>query len=104
MSRVGRYYRKHFGHHGRFHVAVLVTIVVVTYVVVPKIARLLDAASGYSPTYYEPKDFTRQLYLIQHGARSAATNPWTMIIEVVLIVLVVIVWMMVLPRGRVRRR
>jgi hypothetical protein len=104
MSRLGHSYRKHFGHHGRFHLAVLLTIVVVTYVLVPKIARLLDAASGYSPMYYEPKDFTRQLYMIQHGGHAPVVNPWTVITEVFLVLLVVIVWMVVLPRGGWRRR
>lgn len=102
MFRLRHRYHKHFGHHGRFHLTVLLTIVVVTYVVVPKIARLIDAASGYSPFYYEPKDLTRQLYIIEHGVRTTPVDPWQVIFEIFLVILVVVGWMMVLPRTRRR--
>src|SRR5438876_1196398 len=49
MMSLRRYYHRHFGHHERFHVAVILTIVIVAYVVVPVAVRYIDALQGYSP-------------------------------------------------------
>ena len=104
MVRLRHYYHKHFGRHGRFHFAVLLTLVVVTYVFVPWVARLFDALRGYNPIYpYDPKDFTRQDYLIRHGVQLPTAAPHNLLVSIVLILLVVIVWMTILPRGGARR-
>ena len=97
-------YRKRLGRHAHFHLAVLLTIVVVTYLLVPWIVSLIDAGRGYSPTDYEPKDFPRQEYLARHGLPVPVVAPWKLVLNIVLVFLVVIVWMTLLPPGGARRR
>ena len=43
-------------HHDRFHLAVLLTIVVLAYAGVPHVARFVESVGGYNPAHYEPKD------------------------------------------------
>ena len=100
MGRLRHYYQR----HGRYHVAVLLTIVVVTYLLVPWIANLIDASRGYNPFYYEPKDFARQDFIIRYGLPAPSISPWQLALNVVLVFAVVIVWLTVLPRGGARRR
>jgi len=96
LGRLRRYYHR----RGRFHLAVLLTIVVVTYVLVPWIVNLIDASRGYNPFYYEPKDFSRQDFLARHGVRPSSVSPWQAAVNVVLVFAVVVVWLTVLPRRR----
>src|SRR5947208_596662 len=49
MISLRRYYHRRFGHHERFHLAVILTIVVVAYVAVPRVVRYVDALQGYAP-------------------------------------------------------
>src|SRR5207247_10134361 len=58
-----RYYHRRFGYSERFHIAMIFTILVVAYVLVPPVVRFVEAISGYNPAYYEPKDFERQDWL-----------------------------------------
>jgi hypothetical protein len=82
----------------------LLTIVVVTYVAVPWIANFLDALRGYNPIYpYDPKDLTRQDWVSRHGGHVATATPGNLLVSIVLVLLVVLVWMTVLPRGGTRR-
>jgi len=105
MARLRHQYHKHFGRHGRFHFAVLLTIVVVTYVFVPWIARLVDAVRGYNPSFpYDPKDVTRQDWIIRQDVHASAVAPVNLILSFLLVLLLVIVWMTVLPRGGARRQ
>jgi hypothetical protein len=104
MARLRHHYHKHFGRHGRVHLAMLLTIVVVTYIVVPWVARFFDALRGYNPIHpYDPKDFTRQDWIIRQGVHLPAAAPGNLLVSVALILLVVIVWMTILPRGGTRR-
>jgi hypothetical protein len=98
-----RYYRRRFGRHARFHFACLLTIVVVTYLLVPWIVSVIDAGRAYSPFYYEPKDFTRQDFIVQHGVGRPPPSPWKTVVNVVLVFAVVVVWLTVIPRGGARR-
>ena len=98
MGRLRRYYQR----RGRFHFAVLLTIVVVTYLLVPWIVNLIDASRGYNPFYYEPKDFSRQDFLARHGLPASSMSPWKVAVNVVLVFAVVVVWLTVLPRRRSR--
>jgi len=83
----------------RFSVAVIVTIVAVTYLVVPWVVSIVDAGREYSPSYYEPKDQTRQEWILRHGLKPvAAVAPWQLVVNLGLIFLVVLVWVSVLPR------
>ncbi len=99
------YYHRHFGYHERFHFAVILTIVVVAWVVVPFVVRYIDALQGYAPAYYEPKDSARQEWLRQQGVPEAFTGiAWDVVVDVLLFVLVAIVWLTLVPtRARHRR-
>ena len=105
MMSLRRYYHRHFGYHERFHFAVILTIVVVAYVVVPFAVRYIDALRGYDPSYYEPKDSARQEWLRQQGVPAALTGlSWDIIVDVLLFILVAIVWLTLVPtRARHRR-
>jgi hypothetical protein len=104
MRRFRHYYHKHFGRHGRLHFAMLLTIVVVTYVFVPWLAQLVGSLRGYNPFYpYDPKDYTRQDWIIRHGVQLPIPSVGNLLVSIVLITLLVIVWMTVLPRGGARR-
>ena len=96
--------RRQLGRRGRFRLAVVLTLVVVTYLVVPWVTSLVEAMSGFGPTYYEPKDFARQTFIIHHELRGAPSPPWQVALNITLIFLVVLVWMTVLPLGGSRRR
>jgi hypothetical protein len=104
MPRFRHYYHKHFGRHGRLHLAMLLTIVVVTYVFVPWIAQIVNGLRGYDPFFpYDPKDNTRQDWIIRHGIQLPVAAPGHLVVSILLILLVVIVWMTILPGGRARR-
>src|SRR5262249_22318118 len=103
MGWLRHQYHKRFGRHGRFHLAVLLTIVVVTYVFVPWLAGLVDAIRGYGPAHYEPKDSTRQDNLTRPGSSPLPTTTGNLITDIVLVLLVVIVWMTIFSRGGVER-
>ena len=100
MGRLRHYYHKRFGRHGRLHFAALLTIVVVTYLLVPWIVNLIDAGRGYNPFYYEPKDGSRQDFIIRQGLPAPPVTPWKTVVNVVLIAAVVVVWLRLLPRRR----
>lgn len=106
MMSLRRYYHRHFGYHERFHLAVILTIVVVAYVVVPLAVRYIDALQGYSPpSHYEPKDFARQEWLRQRGVPEELTGvSWDVVVDVLLFVLVAIVWLTLVPTRASRRR
>jgi hypothetical protein len=104
LGRLRHWYHGRFGRRGRIQIAVLLTIVVVTYLVVPWLTELVDAMRGYGPAYYEPKDFTRQDFIIRHGIKIDSVPAWKVALNVSLIFLVVLVWMTVLPTGDARRR
>lgn len=100
-----RLYHRHFGYHGRFHLAVAFTIFVVAYVAVPRVARLLDSIAGYAPTGYEPKDFDRERWLREHLARPVLGGlDWDTLVGITLFLLVAVVWLTFVPTGSARRR
>jgi hypothetical protein len=105
MSSLRRYYHRHFGYHERFHLAVILTIVVVAYVAVPVAVRYIDALRGYAPAYYEPKDTERQEWLRQQGVPEELTGvSFDVVIDVLLFILVAIVWLTVVPTRSGGRR
>jgi hypothetical protein len=55
-----RSFRRRFGRHAGLYLAGLLTILAVTYLVVPRVVSLIDAARAYNPFYYEPKDVGRR--------------------------------------------
>jgi hypothetical protein len=102
VARRRQYSYRRLGRRGRFNVAVLLTIVVVTYLLVPWVVSLVDAARsyGYGPGYYEPKDHTRQEHILRHGLKPVpVVAPWQLALNIGLVFVVVIVWVTVLPSG-----
>src|SRR3989441_35540 len=100
-----RYYHRHFGHHERFHLAVIFTIIVVAYVVVPIAVRYIEALQGYSPHFYEPKDLERQEWLRRTGVpNQLAGLSWDVVVNTVLLILVAVVWLTLVPTRASRRR
>ena len=100
-----RLYHRHFGYHGRFHLAVLFTIFVVAYVAVPRVARLFESVAGYNPAHYEPKDFDRERWLReQAGGPVLGGLDWDTIVGIALFLLVAVVWLTFVPTRTPRRR
>lgn len=83
----------------------LFTIVVVAYVLVPQVAQFFNAASGYNPAGFEPKDAARQNWLDAKGRVIGLprVSP-DLAINIALFVLVVIVWLALAPPGASGRR
>jgi hypothetical protein len=88
----------------RFHLAVLLTIVVVAYAGVPHVARVVDALGGYNPGHYEPKDAERAAW-VQRADSDAflARIPWETVVHVLLFLLVAVVWLTLVPTRAARR-
>lgn len=71
MSSLRRAVQRHFGSHGRFHLAVVLSVFAVADVAVPRVARLLGSVARYNPAGYEPKDFVGSA-----GSASMAPRCW----------------------------
>jgi hypothetical protein len=99
MASLGRRYRRvrRRARVQRFHIAVLLTIVVLAYAGVPHVARVVDSLAGYSPSHYEPKDAERETWVQKSEESLLATIPWTTVVNVLLFLLVAIVWLTVVP-------
>jgi len=105
MISLRRYYHRRFGHHERFHLAVILTIVVVAYVAVPRVVRYVDALQGYAPpAHYEPKDVERQEWLRHRTVEELTGVSFDVVVDVVLFILVAIVWLTLVPVGVGRHR
>jgi hypothetical protein len=77
----------------------------VAYVLVPFVARFLNAAGGYNPAGYEPKDAARESWLDAKGQMVSLPNvSLDVIVNVALFLMVVIVWLALVPPGASRRR
>ena len=87
----------------RFHVAILLTIVVLAYAGVPHVARIVDSIGGYNPGHYEPKDAEREAWIQQADDAFLARIPWETVIHVLLFLLVAVVWLTVVPTRATRR-
>jgi hypothetical protein len=89
----------------RFHLAVLLTIVVVAYVAVPQVARVLESVGGYNPGVFEPKDHERGAWLQRPDDPDAvlARIPWETLFHIALFLLVAVVWMTLFPSRAPRR-
>jgi len=93
-----RFLRRRIARVDRFHLAVFFTIVVVAYVAVPQVVRFFDAASGYDPAYYEPKDFERQAWLKRQVAPAMLPGfSWEIMIDIILFLLLAVVWLTFVP-------
>ncbi len=106
MSLRRRYRRARRGMRlQRFHVAVLLTIVVLAYAGVPHVARVVEGMSGYTSGHYEPKDTQREAWVQRSDDPDAflAYIPWGTVVNVVLFLLVAVVWLTVMPTRASRR-
>lgn len=99
-----RSYHRHFGYHGRFHLAVIFTIFVVAYVVVPRVARLFESIALYNPTGYEPKDLERERWLHESGPPIIGGLDWDTVVGITLFLLVAVVWLTFVPTRASRQR
>jgi hypothetical protein len=85
-------------------VAVVVTVLVVAYVLVPGVAHFFGALGGYNPQGYEPKDFARQTWISDKLSLPALPGiHGDVVVNVVLFVLVAVVWLALVPPGASRR-
>jgi hypothetical protein len=101
LARRRRFSYRRLRRRARFNVALFVTIVVVTYLIVPWVVSIVDAGRGYSPGDYEPKDHTRQEWIVRQALNPVpVVAPWQLALNISLIFLVVVVWVSVLPRRR----
>ena len=87
----------------RFHVAMLLTIVVLAYAGVPHVARVMDGMSGYTSGHYEPKDAEREAWIQKADDAFLAHIPWETVIHVLLFLLVAVVWLTLVPARTSRR-
>jgi hypothetical protein len=99
-------YRRRFGRHGRFHLAVVLTIAVACYILVPPVVAFLDAMMGYNPDYYEPKDEERLAWEESRRgpARFLTALSWQALVNIALFVVVAVVWLSLMPARSPRRR
>jgi hypothetical protein len=105
MTALRRAYRRRFGRHTRFNLAVVLTILLVAWVAVPSVARFVNAWAGYAPVHYEPKDFERQTWLEQHSADLLLAHvDWNDLVGIALFLLVAVVWLTLMPDRASRRR
>ena len=95
--RARRRYKRWLARDGRFYFAFVFTVIVVSYVAVPFVARFIDAVDDYNPIYYEPKDFARQAYQEQHGKVSTGLLTWDVLFKVALLIAVGVVWRVLMP-------
>ena len=105
MMSLRRYYHRRFGYSERFHIAMIFTILVVAYALVPPVVRFVEAISGYNPAYYEPKDFERQDWLRRQAVPAILPGiSCEIVIDAVLFALVAAVWLTFVPARGTRRR
>ena len=77
-----------------------------SYVVVPRIAHLVDTLGTYNPTHYEPKDADREEWLQRQGDPDAFLYSISgeTLFSVALFILVAVVWLTLVPERAPRRR
>lgn len=88
----------------RFDVAVLLTVVVLAYVAVPRVAGLLDAVGSYDHGQFEPKDAERGAWLqrVHEPGVVQTTIPWETMLHIAPFPLVM-VWLTLWPARALRR-
>lgn len=84
----------------RFTLAVIVTVLVVAYVLVPWVADLLEGLATYNPTAHEPKDVLRG-ERVRGPVDPGAWTPQSLV-KTGLFVLLAVVWFMATSGGRPR--
>lgn len=101
---VRRFYHRHVRHHHRFNVAVILTIVAVSWIVVPAVVRIIDSAGSYAPSGYEPRDASRGEWLVNRGpiTLDQFVLTWEDAAKLLLFLVVALAWLAVAP-GTSRR-
>jgi hypothetical protein len=85
-------------------VAVVLTIVAVSYVAVPPVARVVESLGGYNPSAYEPKDSARAEWLSRRGPLALADLSTGDLVKIALLVLVGLAWLAAVPARPAGRR
>lgn len=104
MGALRRYYHEQVRHHHRFYIAVVLTIVAVSGLVVPIVADVVDSFAHYNPRYYEPRDPERAEWLMRRGGGDQTTLPLEDLVKILLFVLAGVAWLAVGPRDAGGRR
>ena len=106
LTSLRRRFRRLTGAHARFQLAVVLTIFAVSYVLVPRLAHLVNTMGDYNPTHYEPKDADRAEWLQRQGDPDAFLYSISgeTLFSVALFVLVAVVWLTLVPERTPRRR
>jgi hypothetical protein len=100
-----RHYQHQLRYHQRFYVAMILTVVVLSYVGVPLVVRLVESVGSYNPAHYEPKDTERGLWIERRGAELGFSGVgWLDIVKIALVVLTGLAWVAVGPTQSPRRR
>lgn len=96
-----RVYHRHVKRHHRFNVAVILTIVAVSWIVVPPVVRIIDSAADYAPTDYDPRDVQRGERLVR-GPMSLDdfVLTWEDAAKLLLFLIVALAWLAVAPGMR----
>jgi hypothetical protein len=78
----------------------------VSYVLVPRLAHLVNTVGDYNPTHYEPKDADRAEWLQRQGDPDAFLYSISgeTLFSVALFLLVAVVWLTLVPERAPRRR
>ena len=95
--RARRRYKRWLDRSGRFYLAFAFTVIVVSYVAVPYVARFIDTVDDYNPATYDPKDFARQAYQEQQGKALTGLPAWEVLFKVALLIAVGVVWRSLMP-------
>jgi hypothetical protein len=103
VSLLRRYHHR-LRHHQRFHVAVLLTIVAVSYVAVPAVLGVVEALGSYDPAGYDPKDLDRGAWLARRGVTTVGALAWDDLVKFLLFILAGLAWLAVRPSGAAPRR
>ena len=108
MSLLRRSYHRRLRYQQRFYVALVLTVIAVSYVAVPLVVRVVASVGHYDPAGYEPKDLERGQWIERRGGVHLSEIGWSELLKVVLVVLTGVAWMAVGPgqsaRSRSRRR
>lgn len=99
---IRRSYHRHVKHHHRFNIAVILTIIAVSWLVVPLVVRIIDSAASYGPTDYDPRDVQRGERLVRRGpiALDDFALTWEDAAKLLLFLVVALAWLAVAPGTR----
>src|SRR2546425_6932217 len=101
-----RHYHHQLRYHQRFYVAMILTVVVLSYVGVPLVVRLVESVGSYNPAHYEPKDTERGQWMERRAGDLGFSGGgwWPDVVKIALVILTGLAWVAVGPSQSPRRR